>query len=200
MANEEHLNRLVQVAWRRTRGFQDINDIKDVESWNQWRKANPEIKPNLSRGFLLKAELPGVNLSRSNLVGADLSQADLSRANLSRVDLSRANLSGAKLIGANLSGAKFFRAKLPMAHLKGSVLVETNFERANLTGCFVYGISAWNVNLIGAQQLDLVITDANEPEITVDHLAVAQFIYLLLDNERIREVINTIIRSPPKRC
>ena len=51
-------------------------------------------------------------------------------------------------------------------------------------------MSAWDLNLEGATQKDLVITD--EPEITVDNLEVAQFIYLLLNNERIRHVIDTI--------
>jgi hypothetical protein len=40
--------------------------------------------------------------------------------------------------------------------------------------------------------LELVITRFNEPEITVDNLEVAQFIYRLLHNEKIREVIDTI--------
>jgi hypothetical protein len=68
----------------------------------------------------------------------------------------------------------------------------TNLEGANLTECLVYGISAWNVNLVRAQQPDLVITAANEPMIMVDNLEVAQFIYLLLHNEKIRGVIETI--------
>jgi len=38
----------------------------------------------------------------------------------------------------------------------------------------------------------LVITPDNEATITVDNLKVAQFIYLLLNNEEIREVIDTI--------
>jgi hypothetical protein len=39
----------------------------------------------------------------------------------------------------------------------------------------------------------LVVTPAaNEAEITVDNIEVAQFVYLLLHNEKIREVINTI--------
>jgi hypothetical protein len=38
----------------------------------------------------------------------------------------------------------------------------------------------------------LVITPENEPEITVDNIEVAQFVYLLLHNEKIREVIDTI--------
>jgi hypothetical protein len=38
----------------------------------------------------------------------------------------------------------------------------------------------------------LVITPENEPEITVDNIEVAQFIYLMLDNKKIRDVIDTI--------
>lgn len=51
--------------------------------------------------------------------------------------------------------------------------METNFEGANLTGCSVYGISAWNIRLTGARQVDLVVTRPYEPVITVDNLAVA---------------------------
>jgi hypothetical protein len=38
----------------------------------------------------------------------------------------------------------------------------------------------------------LVITRKGDPEITVDNIEVAQFIYLLLHNEKIRDVIDTI--------
>jgi hypothetical protein len=38
----------------------------------------------------------------------------------------------------------------------------------------------------------LIVTDYNEPEVTVDNIEVAQFIYLLLHNQKIRDVINTI--------
>ena len=39
---------------------------------------------------------------------------------------------------------------------------------------------------------DLVITHHDEPEITVDNIEVAQFIYLMLHNQKIRDVIDTI--------
>jgi hypothetical protein len=61
-----------------------------------------------------------------------------------------------------------------------------------LTQCSIYGISAWNIELEGATQVNLVITKPNEPTITVDNLEVAQFIYLLLNNPKIRDVIDTI--------
>jgi hypothetical protein len=38
----------------------------------------------------------------------------------------------------------------------------------------------------------LIITQLGEPEITVDNIEVAQFIYLLLDNKRLQKVIDTI--------
>jgi hypothetical protein len=38
----------------------------------------------------------------------------------------------------------------------------------------------------------LIITPSNEPEITVDNIEIAQFIYLLLNNQKIRDVIDTI--------
>jgi hypothetical protein len=48
------------------------------------------------------------------------------------------------------------------------------------------------VQLEGAEQLNFVITPEDEPVITVDNLEVAQFIYLLLNNAKIRDVIDTI--------
>jgi hypothetical protein len=48
----------------------------------------------------------------------------------------------------------------------------------------------------GARQAgNLVITPDDEPEITVDNIEVAQFVYLLLHNAKIRDVIDTIGRK-----
>jgi hypothetical protein len=69
--------------------------------------------------------------------------------------------------------------------------VQTDLTGADLTGCRIYGLSAWKLKL-GIKQQNLVITGYGEPEITVDNLEVVQFIYLLLHNEKIRDVIDTI--------
>jgi hypothetical protein len=42
------------------------------------------------------------------------------------------------------------------------------------------------------QQKNLVITPPGQPVIAVDNIKVAQFIYLLLNNEEVRHVIDTI--------
>lgn len=167
---------------------------------------------DLSEAKLQAADLRGADLHDADLHGADLSEAklhrvNLSKANLSGADLREASLRGANLSGANLSGANMFRADLFKAdlvegdlcganligaNLTGANLVEADFANANLTSCYIYGVSAWKLKLDGAQQKDLVITALGEATITVDNIEVAQFIYLLLHNQKIRDVIETI--------
>jgi hypothetical protein len=137
---------------------------------------------SLIYAVLRKADLREADLSEAMLLGANLTAADLSRANLREADLPGASLYGANLSGADLSGANLFKA----------TLIDTNLEGANLTACRVFGISAWNVRLKGAIQSNLVITPRRDSPIQVDNLEVAQFIYLLLNNQKIRSVIDTI--------
>ena len=152
---------------------------------------------NLSKADLSGANLSGTNLSRAKLGRANVSEADLTGANLSEADLTGANLFAANIISANLSMAILNSANLEAANLSGAnlnkaSLIETNLRRAALSRCSVYGISTWNVQLEGARQDSLVITLDDEPTITTDDLAVAQFLYLLLDNQNIRSVIDAI--------
>jgi hypothetical protein len=71
--------------------------------------------------------------------------------------------------------------------------VETDLTGADLTGCRIYGVSAWRLKLdTGTKQRNLVIARPKEVAITVDNIEVAQFIYLILHNQKIREVIDSI--------
>lgn len=146
----------------------------------------------LREAQLAESDLSGANLTKADLTGADLSDAILAGAVLYAAVLHRADLSGAFLRWADLSRAILTHANLTEADLRRTHLARTNFEGANLTSVKVYGTSAWDLKLRGAVQLDIVITDEDRPEITVDNIEVAQFIYLLLSNDRIRQVIDTI--------
>jgi hypothetical protein len=146
---------------------------------------------------LSRAHLIGADLSLANLNGAHLNEADLSLANLSRANLSRADFSGAHLNRADLSGADLSFTHLHGADLSGACLelarlVETNLEEATLSGCRIYGISAWNLRLESTKQDDLIISQKDASLITVDNFEVAQFVYLLLNNAAVREAIRTI--------
>lgn len=142
---------------------------------------------DLSGAHFHEAILSDANLSGAILSGADLRDANLNYADLRKADLKEAYLFGAKLIETDLRGAD-----LSGAYLAGATLVRTDLRSAILTECSIHGISAWSVKLEGAKQDNLVITRAEEPTITVDNLEIAQFIYLLLNYQKIRQTIDTI--------
>ena len=161
---------------------------RGVKVWNAWRKRSPAVVPDLSRALLIDLELRGANLAGANLErailrGTTLSRANLARANLRRADLRTASLRRARLDHADLSGAI----------LRFASLAETSVEGARLTGCEIYGIGAWSVRGKIADQSNLIIrATAREPAVRVDDLELAQFLYLLLNNEKLSEVVGTV--------
>jgi uncharacterized protein YjbI with pentapeptide repeats len=162
---------------------------------------------NLSEAHLNQASLEEADLTRANLQSAWVEEANLCKAifqeaNLCSAelwgsDLSRADCRNAFCCQANLGAADLFKANFSNAclrnsNLEGARLVETNFSNVDLTGSSIWGISAWDLILEGANQDKLIITPKGSSEITVDNLEVAQFIYLLLRNQKLRNIIDTI--------
>ncbi len=150
MANPEHLEILKQ----------------GVETWNQWRRDNPVVRPDLTMVNLGGVSLVGIDLSGANLeeasfcvldsrleniVSANLSEANLSRANLRGVTLVEADLSDgrADLRGVDLSGASLDLATLSGADLKGANLSEAT------AGMTTFG----DIDLSAVQGLDTIEHD-----------------------------------------
>jgi uncharacterized protein YjbI with pentapeptide repeats len=171
MANKEHLEILRQ----------------GVRTWNAWRARHPKMGPDLTNADLRNARLRGVNFADANLSGANLNRANLKRAKLVHANLHNINLKSTDLTEADLSYS-FLRE----SNLSHAIIVETNLNKSNISGSRVYGVSIWNISIDNALQSDLIITKPNESEITVDNLEVAQFIHLMLNNRKIRQVIDTI--------
>lgn len=148
---------------------------------------------------LTGAKLQNANLSDDfgavDLRDAILNDADMYQVNLSGADLSNAQLRKAFLGESNLSRANFTGADLTEAFLGKSNLVEATLTDATLNASYVYGTSVWKAELTNAKQKNLVITPEGEATITVDDLKVAQFVYLLLNNKSIRDVIDTVSRK-----
>jgi uncharacterized protein YjbI with pentapeptide repeats len=172
----------------------------------------------MTKARLVRADLTGTHLNRANLDDADLSGASMARSQLRQTNLVRAQLTDADLEGADASAARMNRAALRGASLEGTYLIETDLGRADLTGANlrgaqlektslvgtrlhgadltgarVYGISTWDIehNELTVQS-GLVITPTFTPEITVDDLDAAQFLYMLLENRRLRDLLDGV--------
>jgi len=81
---------------------------------------------------------------------------------------------------------------LSEADLSGSHLLGSNINNARISKSKVYGINVWDLVGEFKEQKDLVITPEGNSPITVDNVKVAQFIYLILNNKEIRDVINSL--------
>ncbi len=118
MSNPEHLNEI----------------YKGVKSWNQWRRENPNIIPDLT-----KADLSSLDLSFYDLRYVELCSARLNNAKLASAKLSKANLSYINLSKTCLRFTDFTNANLIQANLSKTDLRETIFTNCNLTGANLSG-------------------------------------------------------------
>src|SRR5438552_2036734 len=84
------------------------------------------------------------------------------------------NFSNTNFYGSHLFRANFYGASLRGADLSYAALSHAHFATADLSEARLYR------------------TRLDQPTITVGNLKVAQFIYLLLNNKEIRDVIDTI--------
>lgn len=142
---------------------------------------------------LVSSNLSGTHLTGANFFEADLTRAILHFAILLGAKLQGANLSGATLAGANLQEADFYKANLSGANLQSTLIVETVIQDTILKNCRIYGISVWDpIGTAAIESGDFIITPLGQPEVTVDDIEVAQFVYLLLNNKKIRNVLDTI--------
>ena len=150
------------------------------------------IGSNVTGSKFHGSKLVEANFHLSHLDGADCTDANFFKANFTDAHLISMIGTRASFRSSDLTGADCSNAELSGADFRGAILVGTRLDHATLTGSLVHGCSVWRVSLDGANQDNLVVTDDDESRVTVDSLEVAQFIYLLLSNERIRQVIDTI--------
>lgn len=180
-----------------------------VDEWNRWRRQCPATRPLLFNTDLRQEALGLEHLRDADFANANLIEADLSGMCLAGANFHEANLGGAKLHGADLTYANFCRtdlyktkapkANLTGANLQGTQLANTDFAGATLIGCTVYGMSAWDLTLDGAVQRDLVVRYCQkvaggngqlEGRLTIDDLQVAQFLYMLLNNNNLGTIVD----------
>jgi len=131
VANEEHLAILKQ----------------GVEAWNEWKKENPDVKPDLSKTDFSEANFNEIDLSGANLSGANLSETALNDASLVGTDFTEADLSGAAFMSANLVSSTLRRANLLRAVLLSADISKANLSEANLTEAILPGADLFEADL-----------------------------------------------------
>jgi uncharacterized protein YjbI with pentapeptide repeats len=154
--NQTHLRLLIEALQARTPAV-----------WRQWRKRNPDVRPDLrgvdlSRNRRQMLQLGEIDLSGARLANArlsflhswglqlrdaDLRHADLCGADLSRSDLRHANFESARLVCTNLTLVSAQQAVFRHANLSHAIMNAAHLEGADFHGAKVTGLSTWDVHL-----------------------------------------------------
>ncbi len=167
MANEEHLKILEH----------------GVEIWNEWRKDNPEIHPDLSEAKLpeanfIQANLKWADLSSAYLVEANLFSSNLMQSNLRKADISKGSLNSANLFQADLQGANLGYAKLIQADLRDTDFRGADLSRADLSGADLYQADMTGADLSLANLKETSLREASlwDADLTAANLTKAELL------------------------
>lgn len=147
---------------------------------------------NLSRANLSKANLIGANLIEVHAGNCKMTKAICIRASMSNAFFADSNFQGAALCNSRLEFINFSRCNLREVDFTHSSLISSDFSGADLTGSRVFGVSAWDLKLEGANQSQLTVAADKGPEVIVDDLEIAQFIYVLLNYRKLKSVFNNV--------
>ncbi|WP_421794661.1 pentapeptide repeat-containing protein [Haliscomenobacter sp.] len=175
---------------------------KGVDYWNNWRKHNPLEKINLN-GFdfttiekIFSYDSDGNKYEsqfwRFNFKNANLSNSIFSHIYFLQTEFLHSNLEGVYFNDCTLKACNLSNSNLRNSNLKGCKFVGSDLSYSDLSESYVFGSTVWMSNLENAIQNNLVITPPNQSKITLDNIEVAQFIYNLMGNQKLKEHIDTI--------
>lgn len=146
--------------------------------------ANPCDLSNadLSRIYLVEANLTGANLQ-----GAYINEVTLTNANLQQANLTSANLGGSYLRGANFLGANLNQSRLFRADFKDAILTQANLQGAvlsrakNLSAQQIKSACNWEEGIYHQDAVEnqefianLIADSSSNPEVTIDCSAWSQ--------------------------
>lgn len=139
----------------------------------------------------------GAKITFSDLVDAYFQSCSFKNVNMRVCKIGDAKFNDCVFEDSDLSycsarNTSFHGSSFRNTILESISFVESDFSNTILDGCRVYGISSWDLNLQNSKQQDLIITKEGNPEITVDNIELAQFLYLMINNRNLRSIINTI--------
>lgn len=168
--------------------YQDCLDLirRSVPEWNETRRRDIGIRPNLASAKLTSLDLHQANFNEANLISVDFTDSNLGQSDFTLADATRAKFVHANLQKANLAAADFSEANLVEADLRAANLTNANLtnadmRRADLTGASLVGTNLTGANLAGA---------------TLANATVQQTLFYLLDLSSVLGLDACVHRGP----
>ncbi len=137
------------------------------------------------------------NLNKSIFTHCKFIRCQFKSVSLIECKLNFSQFNGCIFVNTNLSKSEQYstayrNCKIINSTMMWAKLIETTFIDSIISNSKIYGAAVWGISLHNTHTNDLIISKNSEAEIKVDNIEVAQFIYLLLNNKKIRDIITTL--------
>ena len=169
------------------------SNLKDVNLEN----ANCSFS-NFTKAILNNANFTSAQLINTTMIECICNNAKFIDAsivqNLSgKSDFSNCDFTASKIVLTNLVGCNLRETKFIDCYLNGSNLSRANLDNSTIKNSTIYGVSAWDLSTEGCLQENLtIINHYNDSVLTVDDLEIANFIYLITNNSKIANAIDSL--------
>lgn len=173
----------------------DLTEFKSFYGYNFYKVnfSNTNLKGiKFKNCYFRKANFRNANLQDVKFENCTCEMTYFIQSNLMRSFFVHTNLSGAKFGNANLYKSNFIDSQLLGCSLMWANIIETKFKDSNLSNSRIYGASIWNTTFENTKQSNIIITKQDEVCISVDNLEIAQFLYLITSNKKIKSIIETL--------
>ena len=174
--------------------YQAMYDMPEFTSYNlSHMNLNRIVARNstFSRCFFAGSDLHFSDLCFSCFLNCSFEKASLAVTKIGSAEFIDCDFTNADLSYCSAEETNFMGSRLIATKLSNMSLVKTDFTNTVIDGSRVYGISAWDLILDGSIQRNIYISE-EDTSITVPTIELAQFILLLVNNSKIRDIIETI--------
>ncbi len=158
---------------------------------------------NCSFSNFTKATLNNVNFSSADLINTTMIDCNCINAKFINVSMvqnlaggsnfSFSDFTGSKIVITNLVNCNLQETKFIDCFLNGSNLSRSNLDKSIIKNSTIYGVSTWDISTKDSLQENLTITNLyNDSVLTVDDIEIANFIYLISNNNKVANAIDNI--------
>ncbi len=145
-------------------------------------------KVNFNYAQLINLTMINCNCINSKFLNVSMMQNLAAGSNFSFSDFTGSKIVMTNLIDCNLQETKFINC-----YLNGSNLSRSNLNKSIIKNTTIYSVCAWDISTEESLQENLTITNHyNDMDITVDDLEIANFIYLISNNNKVANAIDNI--------
>lgn len=161
--NKEHLKMILEAS--------DRNNVKE---WNDWRRKNPHVEPDLRHARLDECRLEFINLDNAKLTGASFMGAHLLKASFNGARMTNCSFEfvgayGADFKNTKCNNANFERADLRKTDFTSATLQNTQFRNTDLEEAKMSGVNLKGADMRHAILKSVDLSNANMTEIELDY-------------------------------